>query len=83
MLAQYLDLLGATNSRKSKRQSDKAVNSPQASKERVFHIHILVKSLCITAQNYISGQCFSLRLVPNLFLFFTKFQAPVLFKLFV
>ena len=36
MLAQYLVSLGATNSQKLKRRMDKAVNSLQESKERIY-----------------------------------------------
>ena len=71
MIAQYLVRLGATTSRKSKR-NDKAAILPQASKERTFHFHMLVKSLCIIAQKCISRQCFNFSLVLNLFLFFPQ-----------
>ena len=41
MLAQYLVSLGATNLRKSKTKSVKAVDFPQVSKERTFHVQLL------------------------------------------
>ena len=50
MLALYLVSLGATNSRKSKIRNDKAINSPQANKERTFHVHMFVESLGIVVQ---------------------------------
>ena len=45
MLVQYLVPLEATNLRVSKKYSVKAVNSPQGSKEKTFHVHLLVLSL--------------------------------------
>ena len=39
MLARYLVSQGVINSQKSKRRSDKAVSSPQASEERTFHVN--------------------------------------------
>ena len=48
---QYLVSLGATSLRKSKTKSDKAVNSPQVSMERAFHVRMLVESLCIVRKN--------------------------------
>ena len=38
MLAQYLISQGATNLQKLKTKSVKAVDSPQVSKERTFHV---------------------------------------------
>ena len=58
MVAQYLVSQGATNSQKSER-SDKAVISARVCKERTFHFHMLVESLCIVVPKYISQQCFS------------------------
>ena len=49
----------------NQKRCDKAVNSPQASKERTFHILMLMERLCIVAHKYMVGNCFSL----------TKFQA--------
>ena len=42
--------------------SDKAVKSPQAGKERTFHVHMLVESLCILGKNtfYNSSSALSL-----------------------
>ena len=37
MLALYLVLVVATTLQKSKRRSDKAINSLKANKERIFH----------------------------------------------
>ena len=44
MLAQYLVLLGATNSQKSKSKSGMRVNSPQVNKKRTIHFHLLIES---------------------------------------
>ena len=41
----------ATKLRKSKRRSDKAVNSTQANKEMIFHVNMLLESVCIDVQN--------------------------------
>ena len=79
MLGHYLVSLGATYSRKSKRRSDMAINSPQANKERMFHVHMLVNSLSIVVQKSISLRYFKLSLVLN----FPKFQAGDLIKLFL
>ena len=46
MFAQYVVSLVATNLRKVKKKSVKAVNSLQVNKERTFHVHSLVKSFC-------------------------------------
>ena len=40
-------MLGAKYSRQSIKRNDEAVNALQASKERTFHVHMLVDSLCI------------------------------------
>ena len=44
MLAHNLVLLGAANSRKSKRLSDKTFTFLQADKENTFHVHMLEKA---------------------------------------
>ena len=44
-----------------------AVRSPQASKERTFHVYVLLKNLCIVVHEYIVRQCFSLSPVHNFF----------------
>ena len=54
MLAQHLVSLGATASQKSKRISEKAVNSRKANKERIFHVH-MIEWLCIVVQNTFSS----------------------------
>ena len=51
MLAQYLVLLGAISSRKSKKKSVKAVNCPQIKKERTFHVHSLVQASASFSKN--------------------------------
>ena len=50
MLAQYLAFQGANNSRISKRKSDKAVQSPHATKERILCTHMSLESLCILSK---------------------------------
>ena len=50
MLAQYLVSLGDTNLLKSKTKSDKAANSSQVYKERIFDVHLLVENFCIVFQ---------------------------------
>ena len=42
----------------------KAANSAQASKERAFHVHMLVESVCILSKN----ECFDTASAPALFL---------------
>lgn len=49
MLAKYLVSLAAPYSCKLKRSSDKAVNSPQSNKERMF-MSMFLESLCIGEQ---------------------------------
>ena len=44
----------------NQKRCDKAVNSPQASKEGTFHILMLMESLCIVVHKYMVGNCFSL-----------------------
>ena len=44
MLAQYLVLVGAVYSRKSKRTGNKAVHSPQTDKKRTLRDHLLVEN---------------------------------------
>ena len=39
-------------------RSDRFVNSPQANKERTFHVNMLVESLCILRKNTFYN-CFS------------------------
>ena len=55
---------------KIKEKGDKAFNSPQVSKERMFHIHLLVESYWIVFRKYILRQGFKLSFVLNLFLIF-------------
>ena len=81
MLVQYLVLLGATNLQKLKRRSEKAVNSPKASRERIFHVHMLVESLCIIVQQYILQQSFSLNLVLHVFLIFHQNSGSCSYKI--
>ena len=40
-----------TNSRKSKRRSEKVVSSPQANKQMTFHVNMLLESVCIVVKN--------------------------------
>ena len=53
MLAQYLVSKRAPNLHKSKKKSVKTANSPQINKERILHVHLLVKSFGIVFQKYI------------------------------
>ena len=53
MLAQYLILQRATNSKKSKQRTDKVANFLQASKERKLNAPMLIKNLCIVVRKYI------------------------------
>ena len=61
---------------KIKEKSVKAVNSPQVAKERTFHVHLLVESVCIDFQKFILRQSFRLSLVLNLFLIFHRNSCP-------
>ena len=72
MLAQYLALQGVTYLRKSMKRSVIVVNSPQANKERTFHVNLLVESFCIVFQKYILRQCFRLSVALNFFLIFDQ-----------
>ena len=83
MVAQHLVLQGAKNSQQSKRRSDKAVNSLQANKERIFHVHMLVESLCIAIQKYVLWQCSGLKLVLNFFLMFHQTSGLCSYKIFL
>ena len=60
ILAKYLVSQRATNSQKSKRRNDKAINSLHDKKERIFHAHMLLESFCIVVQKYVLRLCFSL-----------------------
>ena len=66
---------------KSWGRSDTVVNSPQASKEKAFHVHVLVVSLCIAVHKYILGQCLCLNLVLNLFLIFHHISGLCSYKI--
>ena len=68
MLVQCLVLLAATNLRRSKTKSIKAVNSPQVNKERAFHAHLSMASFCTVFQKCVLRQGFRLSLLLNLFL---------------
>ena len=81
MLAKCVVLLGATNSRKLKMTSDKAVNFPLANMERTFHVHMLEESLSIIVQKYVSQQCFSLSLGRNLLLIFPLTSGSCSYKI--
>ena len=81
MLEQELVSLGATNLRESKKDSDKAVISPQASNERTFYFHMLVKSFCIVFQNYILRQGFRFSFVHNLLLIFPQISGSCSYKI--
>ena len=72
-----------TNSQKSKRSYDKAVNSPRANKERSFHVNMLLESVCIVDQKYILRPCFSLSLFLICSLISISFEARILIKLFL
>ena len=81
MLAQYLDLLGATSLRRSEKKSFKAVNSPQVNKERSFHVHLLVESFSIISQKYFLRQGFSLNLVLNLLLILQQMSGSLSYRI--
>ena len=48
--------------------SVKAVNSPQANKERAFHVHMLVENVCILREN----QVYNCSSASGLFLIFRQ-----------
>ena len=73
MLAQDLVSQGATNSQKSKRINDKAVDSLHASKD-------IVEKLCFVAQKYAVRQCFILKLVLNLKLIIHQISVSCSYK---
>ena len=81
MLAEYLVSLGATNLQKSKAKGIKVVNSPQASWERIFHVHLLVENFCIVFQKYILRQGFGLSLALNLFLIFHQISGSCSYEI--
>ena len=83
MLAQYLVLLWAANAQKSKKRSDKAFDSPQARKEKKFHVHMLVESLYIVVPIYTLRQYFSLKLVLSLFLSLYQISDLCSYKIFL
>ena len=72
-------LLGTVCSRKSKRRSDKAVNAPQAGKERTFHVHMFVETLCIVDLKYVLPQCLILSFVLKFFLIFHQISGSCYF----
>ena len=72
---------GATNLRKSKTRSVKAVNSPQVNKERTFRVHLLVESFCISIQKYILQQGFRLSRVLKMFLTFHHISSSCCYKI--
>ena len=80
ILAQYLVSLGATNLQKPKGRSDKAVNSPKANKERIFHVYKLEERLCSFVQKHILRQCFRIKLVHNLLLMFRQTSGSCSYK---
>ena len=53
MLPQYRALQEVTNLRKSITRNARAVDAPQISKKKTFHVHLLVESFCIVFQKYI------------------------------
>ena len=61
-------------------RSDKAVNSPQANKERTLHVHMSVESLRILLPKCILQLFFNLRLVINLFLIFHQISGSCSYK---
>ena len=65
---------------KIKEKCVNAVNSPQASKERMFHAYMLVESLCIVFQKLIFGLGLRLSLVLNSFLIFHQISGSSSYK---
>ena len=63
-------------------RNDKVVNS-QANKERIFHAHMLVESLCILHKNMFYNCSLGSAVFLICFLFSTKCQARVLIELFL
>ena len=80
MLAQYLSSLGATNLRKSKKTSGKAVNSSQVHKGR-FHVFSLLECFCIVFQKYMLRKGFMLSQVHNFFLIFHQISSSWSYKI--
>ena len=80
MLVQYLVSLGATNLRKSIKNSVKVINIPQVNLKMSSHVHLLVESFCIVLEKYILRKGFRLSLVVNFFLIFDQLSGSCSYR---